>query len=62
MTPTAVTDLFLLGVILVLLVWEGYTLLNKAPGDHITARVRHWSKRPMIPFCIGVLIGHFLWY
>ena len=56
------TGAVLIGVIVLLLGLEAYTLLNKTPDDHITAVVRKASKKfQLLPFLAGVLVGHFWW-
>ena len=55
------TDYMVLGVIALLLLWEGYTLLNTTPDDTISASVWKVSKRPLVPFLVGMLCGHFFW-
>lgn len=55
------TDLFLWTLVAAALVWEIYTLLNKAEGDHITARVRKAAKHPLFVLAVGILMGHFFW-
>lgn len=46
-----------------LIVYEFVTLYWTAkPDDHITAIIRdRLSKRPLIPFAFGMLMGHFFW-
>lgn len=45
-----------------LLVYEVWTLWGTpAPDDHITAIVRRLSRRPLVPFAFGMLMGHFFW-
>jgi len=45
-----------------LLVYEAITILNQVPGDTISEIVwRETSKRPLIPFIFGLLMGHFFW-
>lgn len=56
------TDWILIGIALFLAGWEVWTLVNKTPGDHITARVREMTaKWPLLPFLLGVLVGHLWW-
>ena len=45
-----------------LLVYEFFALRNKCPGDTISEIM--WTtttKRPILPFALGVLMGHFFW-
>jgi hypothetical protein len=45
-----------------LLVYEAYTLVNRTPGDTLSEAV--WDiiyDRPLIPFLMGMIIGHFVW-
>lgn len=44
------------------LLYEGWTLVNHTAGDTISEAV--WSistKRPIVPFALGFLMGHFFW-
>lgn len=59
---TSITDKVLLGVTAGLVVWEGWTLLNKTEGDTISERVRKASKdRMYLTFFAGLLCGHWFW-
>lgn len=45
-----------------LCVYELVTLANRHPGDTISEIV--WdatTKRPLVPFACGLLMGHFFW-
>lgn len=51
-----------LGLVGGLVVYELVTLANDAPGDTISEIV--WeatARRPLVPFAVGVLCGHFFW-
>lgn len=44
------------------LLYEGWTLINHTPHDTLSEAV--WavaSKRPLVPFVAGFLMGHFFW-
>ena len=53
------TDLVVGGVTVVLLAYEAWTLLNKKQGDTISESVWRASRRPLVPFAFGMLMGHF---
>ena len=44
-----------------MLVYEGITLFNKVDGDTISEIIWALSKRPLVPFAFGMLMGHFFW-
>jgi len=44
-----------------LLIYEMYAVLNHTPGDTLSEAVWKYGMHPMIPFAVGVLIGHFFW-
>lgn len=44
-----------------LLLYEGYALWNKTPGDTLSEAIWRLSRRPFLPFVVGVLCGHFFW-
>jgi hypothetical protein len=45
-----------------LLVYEAYSLANRVPGDTLSeAMWRAIYRRPLLPFLIGLVIGHFVW-
>lgn len=51
-----------LGLVALLVIYEVAALANGAAGDTISEIV--WgvaSKRPILPFAFGVLMGHFFW-
>ena len=52
----------LVGVTLLLIVWDVYAATNKAGDDTISEVVLGFARRhPVIPFLLGVLMGHLLW-
>ena len=52
----------LVGVTLLLIVWDVYAATNKERGDTISEVVLGFARRhPVIPFLLGVLMGHLLW-
>lgn len=44
-----------------LLLYELYALVNKTPGDTLSEAVWRMSRRPLIPFLVGLCCGHFWW-
>jgi len=56
------TKHFVLTAFFALLGWEIYTLSNKEKNDTISETVWDWSKKmPLVPFSLGLLMGHFFW-
>lgn len=51
----------LLGLVLGLLAYDVYAVLNSSPGDTISEVVRWMAKRPIVPFVFGVIAGHLFW-
>lgn len=45
----------------ILLIYEAYALLNSRPGDTLSEAFWRASRRPLVPFALGVLVGHFVW-
>lgn len=45
-----------------LLAYEAYSLSNRTPNDTLSEAVwRAFYRRPLLPFLLGVVIGHFVW-
>lgn len=44
-----------------LVAWEIYTLVNDEPNDTISEVVAFFGRHPIVPFLVGVLIGHWFW-
>lgn len=58
----SLTDKFIMGLIVVGLIYEGWTLINGVPNDTISESVwRVAAERPLVPFLTGLLCGHFFW-
>lgn len=56
------TDYVFGGLVLLALLWELWTVVNRRPGDTISETIWKVSaKSRMIPFVLGVLIGHWFW-
>lgn len=52
----------LLGIVAAALAYEVFTLADKCEGNTISEII--WTttaKRPILPFALGVLCGHFFW-
>ena len=59
---STLTDKVLVGAVAGLVLYEGYTLLNKAKADTISERVRKAAKSKMyLTFFAGLLCGHWFW-
>ena len=56
------TDAVVVAALVLLLIWEGWTLGNKRRGDTISESIwRAVLKQPLVPFLLGLLMGHWLW-
>lgn len=56
------TEILLVAFIVILLLWEGWTLINKRRADTISETTwRATMRRPFIVFLIGFLFGHLFW-
>lgn len=55
------TDSVVIGTIVLLGIYEVWTLVNHTPNDTISETVWKGSKRPLIPFLAGMLMGHWFW-
>lgn len=51
----------LLGIVGAGLAYEYYALRTEEEGDTISEIVWAASKRPLFPFTMGLLMGHFFW-
>ena len=62
MTSRTITISILAAVTLLLIAWDIYVATNKQKGDTISEVVLGFARRhPVIPFALGVLMGHLLW-
>lgn len=51
-----------IGCILAIILWDIYLAADKIDGNTISAIITEAAKKhPMIPFVLGVIIGHWLW-
>jgi hypothetical protein len=48
-------------LVLGLLGYEAWALLNHERDDTISEIMWTRSRRPVVPFALGVLMGHFFW-
>jgi hypothetical protein len=51
----------LIGGVVALFVYEFWAAANKQSGDTISEIVWRASRKPILPFAFGVLMGHFFW-
>jgi hypothetical protein len=59
--PKKVTISILIAVALLLIGWDIYVAANKDSGDTISEILLWTSQRPILPFTMGVLMGHLFW-
>lgn len=58
----SLTDLVVIALLIVGVVYEAYTLSNAKPFDTISETVWRASfNRPIVPFIAGMLMAHFFW-
>lgn len=51
----------LLAGVVLLFVYECWAAATHTPGDTISEIVWRASRRPIVPFAFGVLMGHLFW-
>jgi peptidoglycan/LPS O-acetylase OafA/YrhL len=57
-----VTRILLVVVILALAGWASVVSIFGQPLDTVSAHIRDYSAAaPILPFALGVLVGHWLW-
>ena len=50
------------GAVVVMLIYEVIALWNHQAGDTISEIVWNYAtKRPLVPFLLGLLMGHLFW-
>ena len=56
------TGLVLVGLLAAVGVWDVWLATNAKKGDTISEVTTTFAhKHPMLPFALGVVIGHWLW-
>jgi len=49
-------------IIFTIALWDIWVMMNNRPSDTVSAILTDWSKRfPMVPLCVGLIIGHIFW-
>jgi hypothetical protein len=62
MSPRVKTALGLGLCVVVLVAWDIWLYVNPAPSDTISRVIADAAQdHPLLPFALGVLIGHWLW-
>jgi hypothetical protein len=59
--PKKVTISILIIVALLLIGWDIYVAVNKDEGDTISEVLLWVGSHPVLPFAMGVLMGHLFW-
>lgn len=59
--PKKVTISILIAAALLLIGWDVYVAANKDSGDTISEVLLWVSKHPVLPFALGVVMGHLFW-
>lgn len=58
----SLTDLVVIALITLAVVYEFYTLSNAKPFDTISETIwRASANRPLVPFVAGMVAGHWFW-
>lgn len=55
------TQIALVVILTLALSWEVWTLANGVAGDTLSEAVWEASRRPLVPFLAGFLMGHWFW-
>lgn len=56
------TFYILLGITVLLIIWDLYVANTATPGDTISELVLGYAREhPVVPFIFGVIMGHFFW-
>ncbi len=56
------TTAILVTIVLVAIVWDIVVAVNRTPGDTISELTLSWAhEHPVLPFCIGIVVGHLFW-
>ena len=59
MTAATITKLLILGTIAVWVTWDFRAFKLGGYDATETATIRRWSRHPLVPFALGILMGHF---
>ena len=59
MTAPTITKLLILVTIAVWVTWDFAAFRRGGYDATETATIRRWSRHPLVPFAIGILMGHF---
>ena len=59
MTAATLTKVIILGTILGWILWDFEAFKKGGYPATETATIRRWSRHPLVPFVVGVAIGHF---
>lgn len=58
----SIIAIWLLANLLLVGLWDGWQLVLGNPGYTVSSVLRDWSTAyPILPFAIGLLVGHLLW-
>lgn len=56
------TTIFIIGVILIILGWDGFAMYKGGVGASISHTIIKWSYEfPAFTFAIGFVMGHLFW-
>lgn len=54
--------LVFLVIIVIIYSWDAYMMTSGQINQSVSVLVREWSsKQPILPFAVGVLVGHIFW-
>lgn len=58
--PTLTRGL-VIGTVALWVAWDIVAIVRGGYEASETAQIRRWSRYPMVPFGIGLVVGHLLW-
>jgi hypothetical protein len=62
MDTKMITSVLMVAVVVLMIGWDVYVAFTPVKGDTISEILRQIARNhPMIPFALGVLIGHWFW-
>ncbi len=62
MNTRALTGGIIVGVVILLAIYDIWVVIEPTPGDTISAVIARVALgNPIVPFAFGVLMGHWFW-
>jgi hypothetical protein len=55
-------SLLFLAIVAAIWLWDWFAVIKGRDGETVSATLSEWSRAwPILPFLIGILIGHLFW-